>query len=430
MGTNHDLHIIFFITFSPKYEYFGPDSAQPIHQWTNNKGELVGVWKEDFGHMFGFKLLEKYPRISFEVWRPDIRADKIYEHTFENGLIHRSFPSKTVKLTPGLIQRSYIYSPLMESYLNKIKNSNSNVVLMLPSKFTGISELISRKYYKFFPILNFHFVNNEFLLNKNSSNIFRHAVSILSTIKREKRIKRVSLLSVSHWKGIEQLKKQYKCEVRFNQLGMDTEYWKPDTTQEEAKRELNIQAKNILLFSSRLTAEYQIDKVLEVISNFRGQDFLCVFTSNGPMDYVRKLNQMVKDLYIDKHVLFTGYLETDLLKKYYTACDVFCTTCKKNAGPGSATIALLMEKPVLATNSGLVAELLEKHESGLLLSPEYNGDWKDAFTQLIECNPIDIKILDRQIVEELVNWDNRLEGWMNSFCNTINAFNNKYPFKE
>ena len=90
------IHIIFILSFSPRYEHI--DGPEPIHRWKNDKGEEIGVWKEDWAYLLGFKIMEKYPDIIFEVLRPDHRAERIYEHTFENGLIHKSFPEDKIKI--------------------------------------------------------------------------------------------------------------------------------------------------------------------------------------------------------------------------------------------------------------------------------------------------------------------------------------------
>ena len=94
------IHIIDFITFSPKFGYIKGNNSldRAAHSWYNDKGEKIGVWREDWAFQLGDKMLEKFNNYTWEVWRPDIRAERVYSHTFENGLITKSFPVKNIKM--------------------------------------------------------------------------------------------------------------------------------------------------------------------------------------------------------------------------------------------------------------------------------------------------------------------------------------------
>jgi glycosyltransferase involved in cell wall biosynthesis len=419
--------IIFIITFSPKYEYSNASvSEDTIHYWTNSNGELIGVWKEDFGHLFGFNLLKYYPDISFEVWRTDYRADRVYEHTFENGLIHRSFPETTVKIQKGFVKKSFPYAPLMEQYLEDIiTDRNSRTLVMIPATHNAFSIRLLEKFKRKIPFLGFHLTNNNqlFVNIPQTINPVKYLHYKLFSIQTKNRLRKFNCISLAHWERLDDLKKRYRFNVRFNQFGDDSERWEADLTKEQARNELNLNSKRILLFSSRLVPEYQVDKVLMTLEKFSGADFLCIFTSRGPVEYTQHLNELVTKLKLEKNILFTGYVSEGDLKKYLTACDVFCTTAIQSAGSGAGISAILLGKPVITTDSGLHAELLKKHQCGLIIPTQDYKKWGEVFSYVIETDKLNIELLDRQIITSLFSWEVCLENWMETFQDTIDNFN-------
>jgi len=423
------IRIIFIMTFSPKYEYTTKDTFKTIHSWENDKGEFMGVWIEDHAHKFGFNLLKYHPFVNFEVWRPDYRAERVYEHTFENGLVHRSFPAIRVKVSRGLYKRSMEYAPVMESYLDAIIRENKMpTLLVVPAANTAFSEIFFKKYPDKIPILGYTWISNNTLFKQfaRTWNPIKRIHHIMYVHQHEKHMKRVKKLSVYHWGRIEELKNQYGCKVWFNPLGMEVGEWLPDNmSKRDVRKTLSLGNERIFLFTGRLVSEYQIDKVLDIVGKLREYKFLCIFTSIGPKEYTSMLEQKIRDLKIEDHVLFTGYLETDIFKKYFVACDVFCSTCTQQAGPFATLTAMLMEKPVMATDTGLAAELLKMNECGLLFPPTDYEAWEKAFKSVIKSDTIDIKVIDRNKVVEVLDIEIRINAWLSMFKEVIKNFNNK-----
>ena len=196
------MNIIFIISFSPKYENLTERSAKPIHSWQNPKGELIGVWIQDFAHYFGFNLLKFYPFLHFEVWRPDFRAEKIYEHTFENGLVHRSFPVARKSYQQGLSRKKGEYAPLMEMFLDDIASrGNKHSVVLVPATGSVSSIRLFRKYHKLLPMIGYHFLANISLFRHMPSTVnpFKYIHYKLIEYQHKKHMGSVRNLSLSHW---------------------------------------------------------------------------------------------------------------------------------------------------------------------------------------------------------------------------------------
>jgi len=411
--------------FSPKYSDATDDLAEPIHSWKNSEGEMIGVWIQDHAHYFGFNLLKFYPSLIFEVWRPDYRAEKVYEHTFENGLVHRSFPSEKISYQQGFLRKTREYAPMMELYLDQIvPMANLSTILMVPASGSLFSTRLARKYQKKLPMLGYNFVSNNSLFKDfpPTGNPFRLLHFKIIDHHHKKHLKRLKNLSVFNWHRLEEIKNKFGCNVWYNDFGMYTDFWKPDLQKQEARKALNFGHEKIILFSSRLVPEYQIDKVLDVISVFRDYSFLCIFTSQGNKEYVESLYQKIENLKIEEHVLFTGWLDNENYKKYFSACDVFCSTGIQQAGPASAFFAMLMERPVMSTNTGSAAELLKKYECGLIFPTTDYSKWEETFASVIKNDTVNIKTIDREIVVELFDWKVRAKDWMETFHAVIGSF--------
>ncbi len=417
------------MAFSPKFGYIEGNKSlkRTAHFWINNNGDKIGVWREDWAYQLGYKILQKYPDIIWEVWRPDKRADKVYEYKFENGLITKSFPIEMISTWYGINKRKQIHSPLMETFLIDYINNNRNkqLLLVLPASRKPLA-VILRKIFKYkIPILNFHGLNGAWLLGKlKSKNPFRLIHEIFKSYQYKQILKEMDNLIVAHKKYIPELKNKYNCNVYFNTIGTDINFWKSNISKDLAREKLNLMNKgHIFLFSSRLKASYLIIECLKTIKKLKKYDLYCIFTSQGETEYVNKLKKLIKRYKLEEKVFFTGYVDEEELKLLYCAADTFVSMNIANTGPMSTFIAILMEKPIITTKSGLAAEMLEENKCGMLVLPKKLKQWYNAMKFVLEGKKINI--LDRKIMADFVNWDNILSRWMDVFKLTIIDFNNR-----
>ena len=419
------IHIIFMITFSPKFGYIDGNTSldRAIHVWYNDKGEKIGVWREDWAYQLGNKMLDNYSDIIWEVWRPDIRADKVYSHAFDNGLITKSFPVMAIRLWSGVRKSKFIYSPKMINYLNeyiKGKPQDIDYLLVLPASRNAFDikfrEHLSGKIAMHYN----HFLYSEALLGKFKFNInpIRLVHDNIKAWQQKQYIKSIKSLVVVHKAFIHAIRNKYNCEVSHNTMGADLDYWKPTKSKEDAKKELSIQHYgHIFLFSSRLTPEYQIHKVLKVIKQLKDEKFHCFFTSQGPQKYGDRLKSLIIKYNIEDKVTFTGYVDEAKLKLLYTAADTFFMTSVFNAGPLSTFYAMLLKTQVITTDAGLAAEILKENNCGLIVSPKNYNEWFEAMLYVIKEKKINL--INPEILEELLDWNVRTKKWYEIFSSAI-----------
>lgn len=416
------IHIIAILGFSPKYEYEEDENkiiATSIHYWRNKKGELIGVWKEDSMHHRGFFFLECYPDIIWEAWRPDIRADKVYEHTFENGFIHKSFPVSYIKTWNGIRRKKEIYSPLMEDCLNNYikKKTNEQLLLVLPTSHKSITYLIQKNFSKIIPILNVRFINNEPLLGKYAFKInpVRFLHDYLKAVQIKRYMNQIDNLLLTHSKYSNEIENKYDCRVFINPHFEDVGFWCRDISKEEARMKLAIPYdKKVIFSSSRLVPEYQIDKIIDVLGRLGYKDFLFYISGNGDKEYIRMINKKIDKYRLNNNVVFTGYIMGDELKAYYIASDVYVSTCIRQACPKSTNKAILLEVPVIATDTGFGVELLKEYNGGLIIPQKYSfNKWKKAFQSVFAGDEINTP--QRDEIVSIFEKENIGKKWMEIF---------------
>ena len=406
------MHVIFVITFAPKYNYQTGKGPQPLHSWKNSKGEDVSIWKEDWANIFGNKMIKKFPDITFEVLRGDYRADKIYSYKFETGLLYKSFPANTKRLFDGIKRKDYIYSDSMENYIRKLaKEKKDELVMLIPAERTAFTLFFTKIFRDSIPTVHFHFTNNKGLLKEVT--LTAHPLKLIHRIAvREQRKllnKQIRFLQVSHLEKIGTTNDFKSAIVEIIGFGVDSTFWHPVMKKEEARKILGIKAEKVLLFSSRLVEEYQIIEAMEVLSRFKDTDFVVLLTSYGSASYVSKLKKVIEDLGLDGKVQLLGYVSNEVLRTCFSAADVFMMTSKENAVPYASFKAIMMRTPIITTNSGRAAELLNEHKCGITVSTNNYEEWYKAIKYLFDGG--EIPIIKNEIQE--FSWDYNLNKWRN-----------------
>lgn len=421
--------IIFLIAFSPKYAYLpGNDILNWASRvWTNEQGDKIGIWKEDWGNQLGFKFKEFSPTIDFEVWRPDIRADKIYEHIFENGVINKSFPVRHRYFFNGFRCFKDYYSPEIEHKIEEYYSKHKNILLVIPASRKLITSRLLKKFTDKVPILCTHFLNAEGLLAKikfySNPILFLHY--LFKSIQLKRHVSCIKNLLVVHKKYIPELEKKYTLNVFFTTVGADLSFWKSDITKNEVRLKHKIPLnKQVILVSSRLEPNYQIEQVLKVITKLTSYNVYYIFTSHGTPSYQSKLKKIMEKNNLYNYVNFTGYVDEDTLRDLYIVCDYFFMSSLYNAGPMSTFIAMIMGKPIITTDSGLAAEILQEQNCGLILPTRDYSHWEQSFRNILDGKQ-PINLIDVSYMHRLFDWQNIVMNWFAIFNKVIDDFEGK-----
>jgi len=99
---------------------------------------------------------------------------------------------------------------------------------------------------------------------------------------------------------------------------------------------------------------------------------------------LEKLKNQVRDLSLEDKVIFTGYI--DNAADYLSALDLFILPSPKEGLGISIIEAMMASKPVIASRTGGIPEIVSDKVTGLLVEPGNSYEIKEAIIFLIE-NP-------------------------------------------
>jgi glycosyltransferase involved in cell wall biosynthesis len=218
-----------------------------------------------------------------------------------------------------------------------------------------------------------------------------------------------------------QLEKKYGWNVSFFAAGFDPTELPQDLTKNEAREKLNIHHEEyVLLCSSRIVPEKQIDKLITVLGGLKEFKWKCYITGYGPDDYVSEIRKTIDLSSLSGRVYVVGHVSFEVLSYYYKASDLFFMTSIKEAGPGSANMAAWYGLPIISTKTGSVAELLDQDNAGYLVDPKNYDEWNKALIFAFTGNKI--KLLDKNILLHVKGRKSNMERMANTIKNVYNSF--------
>jgi glycosyltransferase involved in cell wall biosynthesis len=128
----------------------------------------------------------------------------------------------------------------------------------------------------------------------------------------------------------------------------------------------------------------------------QGYDFRCVIVGSGPQETF--LKRMVIENHLSDHVIFSGAVFQEDLKKIFITSDIFVLPCiiakdKDMDGiPVSLMEAMSMEIPPISTSISGIPELIEDLKTGLTVPPRDEKTLARAIGKLIEDEELRVKL--------------------------------------
>ena len=169
-----------------------------------------------------------------------------------------------------------------------------------------------------------------------------------------------------------------KIEVVPNALMIDE--YKPDRNDDSVRRELGVQADEILIaYIGRLSPEKGPDVFLKTAARVIPQCARARFVLIGVGPEEAMLRELTADLGIAPRVIFAGYRKD--MKRIYNSTDLVVQSSHTEGMPNVVLEALLMRVPVIATNVGGTAEVVEHGRHGVLVPP---GSCEALADQILE----------------------------------------------
>lgn len=386
---------------------------------------MLGIWREDWGHILAEEVKKSYPEIAFEVWRPDYRAEKEYVHVFNDGVVHRSFPARRKITFYGLKLKWFYNSPDIIKALGKYIYPNGdyqNTICHIPVDYSFLGHSILKKYGKKLTFIHTSHLNPAILLSRaNTKNPYKWLHRQLIWRRYNRYLAHIKNLALSSDRIAHFSSAIPGCTIyAFDYLWFDLSFARNRISKERARNLLGLpEGIKILLSSSRIVPEKQLDKLIYSLSHLKNENYICLLSGTGEEKYISYLKDLTLSLNLQEKVIFTGYLDETLLQ-YYCAADLFISTSLSEGGPVSVLKALALGVPVMATDTGIAAYILKKYRVGKVLDSQNSEEWSRIIDQFLAGN--EIKSLDPVVFASEYDSKNAIEKLVDAYQDSIERF--------
>lgn len=391
------IKIIHIINHPPAYEEFG-DKPRPVVNWDTPAGNWVGIWGYDWADQIAYEILKISNEFEHEVWQPDLRADRIYSHTFKNGLVHRMFPA--IKKP-----NKEIKSPLMLAFLSAEDLEHPIIFHITYPHFIGFNKDII-KTYKFQKIvMTFHGeidlpLNALFRMQRNP---FKKVYYLKQHFMAKRCFKLINHVTFMNNKNLTTLKKYYSGTLSKLTMGIDINKFKM-LDKNEFKKKLDLpENTKCILTVSRLNSQKQVDRIIGILSGI-DEDFDFIVIGHGTIQYDKILHKKASSLIKSNKIRFVGYKSGDELIEWLNAADVFILVSKSEGASVAVMEAMACGLPIICTDTGNTAEVLKEYNAGIIVGITDYKEWEIKIIDYLNGKPI--KALDIDVVQSHYDWKN------------------------
>lgn len=192
--------------------------------------------------------------------------------------------------------------------------------------------------------------------------------------------------------------------------GVDLTLFAPGDRQ-AARTELNLQ-QPVLLSVGHLIADKGHQFVIEALAELREVRLMIV--GDGPMR--EELKTLAMRLGVAERITWTGIVSQQQLAKHYAAADVTVLASKLEGMPNVLLESIACGTPVIATNVGGNAEVINAHAAGILMKERSTRAVVEAYRE------IEHNVRDRDAVRrhaEQFGWASTTQGLLQLFGRLI-----------
>lgn len=184
---------------------------------------------------------------------------------------------------------------------------------------------------------------------------------------------------------------KYKIKKEINVIpsGIDLKKFYPSSKTIEKvksiKRKYKIKNNDFVLGSvGRIASEKSFDKIIYNLKDLIviNSNIKLMLVGDGPD--TEKLKQLVKNLKIEKNVIFTGLIDYELIEYYYQTFDVLVSYSKTETQGLTIIEGLAATKPAICINDESFKEMIQDNYNGFLAKDD--NDFKEKVLLLSKDN--------------------------------------------
>jgi len=323
-----------------------------------------------------FNLCRAFPKKELIVLAPQCNGFENFDQTHNLKVIRKPY----LVFVPGFEKLCKIFLPMLFS-LQIMRKDKIGCLHCGHVLSTGIIGLIFKKLYKIPYIVYTHSADilefqKYWPIKKLLQSILRNAAAVSCN----------SRFTYDKLLGLEVKKEKIKLIypktnfVKFDQF-LETE---------SIVNRLNLVDKKIILSINRLIERKGNDVMIQAMPAVLKEIPSAIYIIGGSGRYETKLQRMVKDLKLEKQVIFLNHLSDEDVVRLYKVCDVFVMpsrTLKEEDTEGFGVVFLEANacgKPVIGSRCGGIPEAVADGYSGLLVNPSSVNEISQAVVGLLK----------------------------------------------
>jgi glycosyltransferase involved in cell wall biosynthesis len=207
-----------------------------------------------------------------------------------------------------------------------------------------------------------------------------------------------------------------KKEVVITPFGVDTNIFKPAKVK-------SLFSENDLVIGSikQLEEIYCIDILIKSFNNIKTKypelSLKLLIVGSGSKE--NELKSLVNEFKLNNNVIFTGWVENNLISDYHNMIDIFVNISERESFGVSVLEAGACEKAIIASNIDAFSEIIIHNETGILVEPKNTEETFYAIERLITDPDFrkKIGINARKRVADLFDWKKNLNEIIEIYSN-------------
>jgi len=151
--------------------------------------------------------------------------------------------------------------------------------------------------------------------------------------------------------------------------GVDESIFSPTADSMGLREEMGLTGKKVILYSGRITEKKGVHHLLKAFALMGDEPpgLRLVYCGRGAM--LEELKAMTRSSGLDGRVIFTGPVPHHDLARYYSMCDVLAVPSTKESLGLAPLEAMSVGRPVVASNTGGLPEVVRDSVTGILVPP-------------------------------------------------------------
>lgn len=199
-----------------------------------------------------------------------------------------------------------------------------------------------------------------------------------------------------------------RCPIEIIPNGVNFEKFstpRPAAEIERLRDSLNISsAERIVISVSRLVEKNGIDILIKAIKLLKNQSLVCIIVGTGPQ--ANSLKKLVRNLDLQRNIIFVGQIAHQQLPKYLQLSDIFVRPARSE-GLGNAFLeAMAAGLPIIGTSVGGITDFLKDKQTGLVAAVNNPPDLAQKISTLLtDLNLVkQLSQAGQSLVKEKYDW--------------------------